>query len=66
MKHFYVSAIDGSKRFLVAGPYPTHQDALDKVQDTLKKADSLDPRAWFMSWGTASNDKETKTPMGVI
>lgn len=63
-KFFYVSAIDGRRRHLVAGPYPTHAEALALVDMVLKLADSRDPRAWFMAWGTAGSDVELKTPLG--
>lgn len=63
-RFFYVSAIDGRRRHLVAGPYDTHAEALELVEPVLKHADQLDPRAWFMAWGTAGSDLELKTPLG--
>jgi hypothetical protein len=66
VKHFYVSAIDGSRRYLIAGPYPTIIHALEKVETVLEIADRRDPRAWFMAWGTAGSDVEFKTPLGRV
>jgi hypothetical protein len=61
--HFYVSAVDGSRKHLVAGPYGSHGEALGMVEHVRKHADS-DPRAHFMAWGTAGSDEEHKTPLG--
>lgn len=66
MNHYYVSAIDGDRRYLIAGPYPTLVHAAEKVETVRRLADERDPRAWFMAWGTAGSDAEIKTPMGVI
>ncbi len=52
---FYVSAIDGPKRCLMAGPYATHELALadvDRVRTIVCNADG-GGRGWFMAWGTA-------------
>lgn len=61
---FYVSAINGQKRHLVAGPFDTHQDALDRVDAVRTYAQDNDARACFMAWGTASSDVPLKTPLG--
>ena len=63
-KHYYVSAIDGPKSYLLAGPYPTKDAALAQVDAVLKVADEQNPKAWFMSWGTAGSDTFLKTPLG--
>ncbi len=63
-KHYYVSAIDGTRRYLIAGPWPTHAEALAKVDAVRTAADAIDPRAWFMAWGTAGSDEEIRTPLG--
>ncbi len=65
-KFFYVSAIDGTHRYLIAGPYPDHASAIAKVDHVRAEADKLDPRAWFMAWGTAGSDEEIKTPLGTV
>lgn len=64
-KFYYVSAIDGTRKYLIAGPYPTHADALSKVGSVRQEAEEIDARAVFMAWGTAGSDEEIKTPMGV-
>lgn len=63
---YYVSAIDGIKKYLIAGPYPTHDEAASKVEHVRTEADRIDGRAWFMAWGTAGSDDEIKTPMGAV
>lgn len=63
---YYVSAIDGSKRYLVAGPYPTHEQALAKVEQVRREAYERDGRAWFMAWGTAGSDAGVETLMGTV
>lgn len=63
-RHFYVSAIDGSKRHLIAGPWGTHDDALARVDPVRRHASGLDGRAWFMAWGTAGSQDEHRTPLG--
>lgn len=64
---FYVSAIDGPKTYLVAGPYGTHQTALDRVEDVRSHASEADGRAHFMYWGTCSLPHAAEshaTPLG--
>ncbi len=63
-KYFYVSAINGPRKHLVAGPYKKHQDALDRVEDVRRYADSQDPFSHFMAWGTAGSDAPRTTPLG--
>jgi hypothetical protein len=62
-KHFYVSAIDGTKRHLVAGPYGSHADALARVDDVQQHAKD-DPRTHFMAWGTAGSAELMRTALG--
>lgn len=54
-EHFYVSAIEGGMPYIVAGPYPHHQSALDAVGIASEVGESQTPRAAFMSWGTCSS-----------
>lgn len=64
---FYVSAINGPKTYLVAGPYDTHQAALDRVEAVRNHADQHDARAHFMFWGTCSlpvAPENHATPLG--
>lgn len=65
-KNFYVSAIDGPARFLVAGPYSSHDVALARVDAVKEHANKADPRAWFMAWGTAGSDDAHTTPLGAF
>lgn len=61
---YYVSAIDGAKRYLLAGPYTAHETALARVDAVNAYACANDPRAHFMAWGTAGSDETFKTPLG--
>lgn len=63
-KYYYVTAIDGAKRYTIAGPYASHETALSRVRGAMVEADKGNPRAWFMAWGTAGSDKTIKTPLG--
>lgn len=49
---YFVSAIDGSEAYIMAGPYGTHAQALADVDRARQIADQHDRRAWFMAWGT--------------
>ena len=64
-RNYYVSAIDGDRRYLVAGPYDTHAEALDRVGAVRTHAEQRDPRAHFMAWGTAGSPDAHVTPLGV-
>ncbi|HVN82281.1 MAG TPA: hypothetical protein VMW38_25070 [Terriglobia bacterium] len=50
--NYYVTAVDGPSLYYMAGPYPTHAEALAMVEKALSIADKHDGRAWFMAWGT--------------
>lgn len=50
---YFVTAVDGDRFFLMAGPYQTHQAAEADRDRALKIADDIDGRAWFMLWGVA-------------
>lgn len=58
MRGYYVSAIDGSRYSLLAGPYGTYEQALTMVEPVRKLAQRVDWRAWFYAFGTC------KTPEG--
>lgn len=62
-RYYYVSAIDGDRKYLIAGPYGSHRAALDMVQAVKAYAGSIDRRAVFMAWGTAGSDSEHRTPL---
>ncbi len=57
---YYVSAIDGRKNYLMAGPYAQHADALEDVQRVREIADKADARAHFMAWGTCRIEGSTQ------
>lgn len=65
-KFFYVSCIEGSRKALVAGPYASHEDALNAVYRVKLAASKVDDRSWFYAWGTAGSDDEYKTVLGVL
>lgn len=50
---YFVSVVDGRRRALLAGPYPTHADALGAVPEVREIAKRLDPRAFYYAFGTA-------------
>ena len=49
---YYVSIIDGKKFNAVAGPFQTHQEALDQVEPARRVGAKVDPKSWFYGWGT--------------
>lgn len=55
---YYVSAIDGARKALICGPYPTHDAALADVTRVKRAAYDVDPRAHWWAWGTASVDTD--------
>ena len=66
MKKFYVSAIDGSKKYLIAGPFEDHSRALAMVEPVRNRAYEINAKAWFMAWGTCSSETVIKTPLGTF
>ena len=64
---FYVSALDAGRYFLIACPYATHDEAKARVDAVCARATELDPRAWFMGWGTCSMPEPTaRAPLGAF
>lgn len=63
---FYVSAIDGGGQYLLAGPYSSHEAALQRVRAVKEYAINLDTkgRAVFMAWGTASSTVPIRSALG--
>jgi len=61
---YYVSAIDGPRRSMVRGPFPTHAEALERVEATRRLVEERDPRAHWYAWGTARS--ETDLGKGVL
>ena len=49
---YFVSAIDGGKKYIVAGPYELHEKAIADVDRVRNIAETADARAIFMAWGT--------------
>jgi hypothetical protein len=53
---YYVSAIDGARKVFARGPFPTHREALDRVDATRTAVEKVDPRAPWYAWGTARSE----------
>lgn len=51
---YYVSAADGGRSALASGPYPTHAEALARVDEVRERAIRQDGKAHFYSWGTVA------------
>jgi hypothetical protein len=51
---YFVSAMDGNRFWLMAGPFPSHPEALEMVNVVNAMACDLDPRACFFAWGTVA------------
>jgi hypothetical protein len=62
--HYYVSAIDGPRTFIIAGPYAAHAAALAQVNAVRDLGVDQNPRAWWFAWGTCGSDELIKTPLG--
>ena len=63
---FYVSAFYGGRAYLLAGPYPTHDEALARVGDVKAYAIDRDPRGFWASYGTASSNEIRDTKLGAF
>ena len=50
---YYVTAIQGSRVYWLAGPFADHETALDLVQPARRKAEAHDPWMVFAAFGTA-------------
>lgn len=60
---YYVSCVDDNLSiYPMAGPYPTHAEALADVQKAMRAATAVDPKAWWMSWGTFRKLEGKLTP----
>lgn len=53
---YYVSAVDGSRKAVVCGPYATHAEALAEVSSVRDRVCELLPEAWWYGWGTCGSD----------
>jgi hypothetical protein len=56
---YYVTAVDGSRWFKMAGPYVGHAAALADVDRARDIASNVDGRAHFMAWGTCRAEGST-------
>ncbi len=65
-KAFYVSMIDGKRYSLLAGPFATHQEALDRVGDAKRIAIDLVSWAVFYAFGTMSITGTKEKPIGKL
>ena len=54
MTYHYVSVMDGTRYGLLAGPYSTHEEALEMVPVVKELAQRVDPWAVFYAFGTAA------------
>jgi hypothetical protein len=66
--NYYVSVVDGLDRRrigLLLGPFKRHDEALKKVEAVRRKAEELDPKAVFYSFGTVAMRPEYTKP-GVL
>lgn len=64
---FYVSAIDGDRSYIMAGPYACHEAAKAQVPAIRAMAEAQNPRAVWMAFGTCGHGPEIeprKTPLG--
>lgn len=52
--HFYVSMVKGERVALLAGPFPTHEEAKAQVTSALNAACEIDGFNWFNVFGTCS------------
>lgn len=62
----YVSAIDGSRKALLVGPFTSHAAALARVDDASKLAESTYSDAAFAAFGTLSIRPRNNAPRGKL
>lgn len=63
---YYVSALDGPRTALVAGPFPTHAEALSWVDRARTAAGEVDPKAVWYAFGTCRIDDASYARPGVL
>ncbi len=59
---YYVSVVRGARRRLLDGPWPTHREALARVERVRRRANEMDPRSHFDGFGTASAPEDGAQP----
>lgn len=62
-KLFYVTAKDTSRLFFMVGPFKEHKEALKWVDLAMQHAAEIDPRSWWMEWGTSGSDDVKFCPL---
>lgn len=63
---YYVSAIDNRDRsYRIAGPWLTHQEALDQVEPVRRYAAELSPQSVWYKWGTSRLETAEPSRLGV-
>lgn len=63
---YYVSIIRDTRKGLLAGPFPTHTEALAMVDRARDAAYEVDPRSWFDLFGTCSLPRSPTNHKGVL
>lgn len=61
--NYYVSVIDGARVARLAGPWPTHREALDQVPAVRAKACEIDPRGHWYAFGTCRLPDDDSVPI---
>ena len=59
---YYVSVVDGEQVALLSGPWPTHQEALDRVRACKRLAHEQFPKSVFFAFGTLRHDPSFNRP----
>lgn len=60
---FYVTAKNETKLYFMLGPFKSHEQALDMVDRAMTYAAEVDPRSWWMEWGTSGSDDVKFCPL---
>lgn len=56
--YYYCTVMDGPQYGLLAGPFDTHQEALDRLPKAKEIARGLDARSVFYGFGTARIERD--------
>lgn len=56
--NYYVSAVDGNKTVMLLGPFTTHLEALESVDDAKNEAYRVDIKAHWYAYGTCRTQDE--------
>lgn len=63
-RRFYVTVIDGGRTGAAAGPFETHQEALDRVDAARRVIQEQEPQAHWWFFGTCLMDGPGPWPAG--